>query len=77
VLLSQLEAAGTKPGGLFAFATVPIPAYNLQIKWMGWSVTVSTLGPEEAVEWIKKVGFRIGHEAISKFTPKGCRFSSG
>lgn len=60
-----------KPGGLFVFATVPISAENIQIKWMGHMVTVSSLGPEEAVELIKKVGFQIEHEAISKFTPKG------
>jgi len=60
-----------KPGGLFVFATVPFPADNLQTKWMGRPVSGSSLGPEEAVEWIKTVGFRIEHEAISKFMPKG------
>lgn len=60
-----------KPGGLFVFATVPIAAENLQIKWMGRPVTVSSLAPEEAVEWIGKVGFKVEHEAVSKFTPKG------
>jgi cyclopropane fatty-acyl-phospholipid synthase-like methyltransferase len=60
-----------RPGGLFVFATVPISAESLQIKWMGRLVQVSSLAPEEAVEWIKKVGFQVEHEAVTKFTPKG------
>jgi ubiquinone/menaquinone biosynthesis C-methylase UbiE len=59
-----------KPGGFFVFATVPFPVDNLQTKWMGRPATGSSLGPEEAVEWIRRVGFQIEHEAVSKFMPK-------
>lgn len=60
-----------KPGGLFVWSTVPIPAENLQIKWMGRPVTVSSLSPEEAVDAVKSAGFVVEHHAVSKFTPKG------
>ncbi|KAH3944856.1 hypothetical protein HBH53_154720 [Parastagonospora nodorum] len=60
-----------RPGGFFVFATVPVSAENLQIKFLGRLIQVSSLGPEEAVEWIKEVGFHVEREAITKFTPKG------
>jgi cyclopropane fatty-acyl-phospholipid synthase-like methyltransferase len=60
-----------RPGGFFVFASVPVPADKLQIKFMGRPVQVSNLGPQEAVEWIKKVGFQVEHEEVTKFTPKG------
>ncbi len=60
-----------KPGGLFVFATVPLPAESLQINWMGRPVVVSSLAPEDAVASIKDAGFQVEHEALSKFTPRG------
>lgn len=60
-----------RPGGLFVFATVPEDAESIQLKWMGRSVTVSSLGPNEAVLTIKRAGFEIVHEKVTKFTPKG------
>ena len=60
-----------KPGGLFVFATVPISADSMQLRWMGRPVVVSSLSPEEAVDTIKMAGFRVEHDAVTKFTPKG------
>ncbi len=59
-----------KPGGVFVFSTVPMPAEWLQIRWMGRPVVVSSLSPEEAVEAVKEAGFAVEHEQLSKFTPK-------
>ena len=60
-----------KPGGLFVFATVPVPANNAEIKWMGREIVVSGLGVEEFGQWFRKVGFEIVKEEESKFMPKG------
>lgn len=60
-----------KPGGLFVFATVPISAESTPLRWMGRPVIVSSLSPEEAVDAIKAAGFRVEHDAVTKFTPKG------
>jgi ubiquinone/menaquinone biosynthesis C-methylase UbiE len=59
-----------KPGGVFVFATVPVTGNNLEIKWMGKPVVVSSLDPEDYVEWIGKVGFEIVERRDSKFLPK-------
>ena len=59
-----------KPGGLFVFATVPVPGENKQIKWMGKPIVVSSLESKENVDWIKEVGFQVEHEAVSVFMPK-------
>lgn len=58
-----------KPGGFFVFATVPVAGNNLEIKWMGRSVVVSSLEAEEAVDWIRKTGFEVVHHESSQFTP--------
>jgi cyclopropane fatty-acyl-phospholipid synthase-like methyltransferase len=59
-----------KPGGSFVFATVPVAGNNLETKWMGKPVVVSSLSPEEFVAWIRQVGFEVIHERESKFLPK-------
>ncbi|KAJ2996079.1 hypothetical protein NUW58_g1091 [Xylaria curta] len=58
-----------KPGGVFVFGTVPIPGNNLEIKWMGRPIVVSSLDAEETVLWIRKVGFEVVHHEVSTFTP--------
>lgn len=60
-----------KPGGLFVFATVPEDAENVQLKWMGRPVTVSSLSPGEAVLAIEQAGFEIVRNKVTKFTPRG------
>lgn len=60
-----------RPGGLFVFATVPLPAEKLTIKWMGKPVTVSSLAPEDAVESLKNAGFEIVEQKVETFLPKG------
>ena len=59
-----------KPGGIFVFATVPVAGNNLDIKWMGRPVTVSSLEADEAVEWIRTVGFKVVHHDTTTFRPK-------
>jgi ubiquinone/menaquinone biosynthesis C-methylase UbiE len=59
-----------KPGGVFVFATVPVAGNNLEIKWMGRPIVVSSLEAEDAVESIRKAGFDVEHHAVSSFTPK-------
>ncbi|KAK5164587.1 uncharacterized protein LTR77_009793 [Saxophila tyrrhenica] len=58
-----------KPGGVFVFATVPVAGNNLEIKWMGRPVVVSSLTAEEAVECIRTTGFKVEYDAVSAFTP--------
>ncbi|KAG6367827.1 hypothetical protein INS49_002022 [Diaporthe citri] len=60
-----------RPGGLFVFATVPEDAENVQLKWMGRPVTVSSLGSDEAVLAIESAGFEIVRTKVAKFTPRG------
>lgn len=60
-----------RPGGLFVFATVPEDAESIQLEWMGRPVTISSLGPNEAVLALKRAGFEIVREKLAKFTPKG------
>jgi ubiquinone/menaquinone biosynthesis C-methylase UbiE len=59
-----------KPGGIFVFATVPVAGNNLEIKWMGRPVVVSSLTAEESVAAIKIAGFEVLDEKQSVFTPK-------
>ena len=59
-----------KPGGVFVFATVPLAGNNLEIKWMGRPIVVSSLEADDAVKWIKDVGFEIEYQDLSKFVPK-------
>ena len=59
-----------KKGGLFVFATVPISGEGMEIMWMGRPIVASSLGPEEVVESIEKVGFEVLKKEMSKFTPK-------
>ena len=59
-----------KPGGIFVFATVPIAANEMEIKWMGRPVVVSSLDAGEAVDWISKVGFEVVRDAVTTFMPK-------
>ncbi len=61
---------GLKQGGFFVFATVPIAANQMEIKWMGRPVVVSSLEAGEAVDWISKVGFEVVQHAVSTFMPK-------
>ncbi|KAI9794847.1 MAG: hypothetical protein M1816_002975 [Peltula sp. TS41687] len=60
-----------KPGGVFVFATVPIAAENVEIRFMGKPVIVSGLDSEDALGWMRKVGFEVVRDAVSKFKPKG------
>lgn len=60
-----------RPGGLFVFATVPEDAENVQLKWMGRPVMVSSLGPDEAVLAMERAGFEIVYRKVTKFTPRG------
>lgn len=60
-----------RPGGFFVFATVPEDAENVQLKWMGRPVTVSSLDADDAVLAIERVGFKIVYQSITKFMPKG------
>lgn len=60
-----------RPGGLFVFATVPEDVESVQLRWMGQPVTVSSLGPDEAMLAIERAGFEIVHNKVTKFTPKG------
>lgn len=59
-----------KPGGLFVFSTVPVDGENMQLKWMGRPVVVSSLPPKTAVQWIRRVGFKVEHDKVTKFLPK-------
>ncbi|KAJ9623229.1 hypothetical protein H2203_006166 [Taxawa tesnikishii (nom. ined.)] len=58
-----------KQDGIFVFATVPVPGNNVEIRWMGKSVAVSSLEADEAVAWIRKVGFEIERHSTSTFMP--------
>jgi SAM-dependent methyltransferase len=60
-----------KLGGIFVFATVPVPANNAEIKWMGRDVIVSGLSVEEFGQWFKEVGFEVVNKEESSFLPKG------
>jgi ubiquinone/menaquinone biosynthesis C-methylase UbiE len=59
-----------KPGGYFIFSTVPIDGNNLEIKWMGRPVVVSSLTAEEGVAAIRAAGFEILDEKQSTFMPQ-------
>lgn len=59
-----------KPGGIFIFATVPVAGNNLEIKWMGRPIVVSSLEADDAVSWIRKVGYNVVHNAVTTFMPK-------
>ncbi|KAG8167296.1 hypothetical protein KVR01_002985 [Diaporthe batatas] len=59
-----------RPGGFFVFATVPGNAENVQMKWMGRQVTVSSLDVDEAVLAVEGVGFEIINISVSNFVPK-------
>lgn len=59
-----------RPGGFFVFATVPGDAENVQLKWMGRQVTVSSLDVDGAVLAVEGVGFEIIHTSVSNFVPK-------
>lgn len=62
-----------KSDGVFVFATVPVAGNNLEIRWMGRQVVVSSLGRDEAVARIKEVGFQVEYSAVSTFTPKAAQ----
>lgn len=59
-----------RPGGFFVSATVPGDADNVQLKWMGRPVTVSSLDVDGAVLAVEGVGFEIIHTSVSNFVPK-------
>ena len=62
-----------KPGGFFVFGTVPVAGNNLEIKWMGRPIVVSSLEADDAIDWIRKVGFDVVHHEVSVFTPKAAQ----
>lgn len=59
-----------KPGGLFAFATVPIDANVHLMTWMGRPVVVSSLGVDEVLSLMQAVSFEIAHQDTNEFLPK-------
>ncbi|CAK7262708.1 hypothetical protein SEPCBS119000_000121 [Sporothrix epigloea] len=59
-----------KPGGYLVFSTVPIPINNGPIKWMGRSVEVSSLSPEEGVAAVKAAGLEVKYDAVTTFKPR-------
>jgi len=60
-----------RPGGFFVFATVPEDAENVQLKWMGRPVTISSLDVDGVVLLTEGIRFKIVHKSITKFMPKG------
>lgn len=59
-----------KPGGLFVFATVPVPGDNLEIRWMGRPIVVSSLTRPEVEQCLQGVGFDLVEVRESTFLPK-------
>lgn len=59
-----------KPGGYLVWATVPIAAENLELRWMGNLTIVSSLSPEDAVQAVKDAGFEVVEESTSTYLPK-------
>lgn len=59
-----------KPGGVFVFATVPVAVDGVEVRFLGRRIVVSSLAAEDAVEWIRKVGFEVVNVAESSFTPR-------
>ncbi|KAM7190864.1 S-adenosyl-L-methionine-dependent methyltransferase [Naviculisporaceae sp. PSN 640] len=59
-----------KPGGFLVWATVPIAAENLELKWMGKLTIVSSLSPEDAVRAVKDAGFEVLEESTSQYLPR-------
>ncbi|KAK3317181.1 S-adenosyl-L-methionine-dependent methyltransferase [Cercophora scortea] len=68
-IIAQVYAL-LKPGGFFVWSTVPLPADNLQIAWMGQPLVASSLPPDEAVRAVKNAGFEVIKEEVSTFLPK-------
>ncbi|KAK3386058.1 methyltransferase type 12 [Podospora didyma] len=60
-----------KPGGIFVWSTVPLPAENLSIAWMGRPVVVSSLAPEASVAAVREAGFEVEKEELSTFRHRG------
>lgn len=58
-----------KPGGVFVFMTALVVGNNVQVSWMGRVRATSGLPSDEALEWIRKVGFEVVHADVIKFTP--------
>ncbi|KAK3376491.1 methyltransferase type 12 [Lasiosphaeria ovina] len=59
-----------RPGGLFVWATVPLPADSLRISWMGHPVRVSSLPPDDAVAAVEAAGFNVLRHVQTVFRPK-------
>ena len=60
-----------RPGGFFVFGTVPMDMEHVHIKWLGYDVVGSSLGPEQILEAIQKAGFAIEKQEREKYLPKG------
>jgi len=58
-----------KSGGYFVFATVPVAGENMEIRWMGRQIVVSSLEAEEAVKAVKDAGFEVMYDGVTKFMP--------
>ncbi|CAK7567549.1 MAG: hypothetical protein SEPTF4163_005515 [Sporothrix epigloea] len=59
-----------KPGGYFVFSTVPVSINKGPIKWMGRSMEVSSLSPEEGVAAVKAAGLEVKYDAVTMFRPR-------
>ncbi|CAK7245157.1 MAG: hypothetical protein STHCBS139747_006726 [Sporothrix thermara] len=59
-----------KPGGFLVFSTVPIPANNKAIKWMGRPLVISSLSPEEGVAAVKAAGLEVKFDEVTRFKPR-------
>ncbi|RMZ86825.1 hypothetical protein DV736_g5950, partial [Chaetothyriales sp. CBS 134916] len=57
-------------GGIFLFATVPIPGDNLEITWMGRPIVASSLSADEIVESVQAAQFEVLKTESSTFLPK-------
>lgn len=59
-----------RPGGVFVFATVPIPNDSNEIVWLGRRTIVSSLEADEAVGCIRDAGFEVLSHDVTVFKPQ-------
>ena len=58
-----------RDGGLFIFATVPFSGENKKTAWMGRPIVAGSLSPDELLQSIQRVGFKVLEVESSKFMP--------
>jgi cyclopropane fatty-acyl-phospholipid synthase-like methyltransferase len=59
-----------KPGGLFAFGTVPADIEHLPAKWLGTDVILTSMSEDQYANCFRETGFTIVHQKASVFVPK-------